>query len=262
MRRKTGLGFLRATTVAAGMMAAAILTPAAAGGSYKGGPVESAGRQLEFSANIGVTSDYVFRGMSQRQENPAVQGGFDLAYGIFYAGVWASMVDFGNGPGSANAEVDFYGGIKPKLGPVEFDLGVIYYSYPGANDPGAELNFVEFKLGASTTVSKFSFGGTVYYSPEYTGEVGASWTLEGTAAYELPSFHGFTPSISGTVGTIMFDDNASAGPDYTYWNAGISLAVDKLTLDFRYWDTDLPASGSPIFNADERFVASVKIDLN
>ena len=60
-----------------------------------------------FSFNIGVVSDYAFRGVSQTNEGPAFQGGVDFSHDSgFYAGVWASNVDFVDGDG-ANAEFDF-----------------------------------------------------------------------------------------------------------------------------------------------------------
>src|SRR5204862_3642097 len=79
----------------------------------------------EFKAafNIGANTDYVFRGVSQTDEDPSIFGGVDLTIGsIGYAGVWASNVDFGNG---TDAEVDLYAGVKPEVGPVTLDLGVI-----------------------------------------------------------------------------------------------------------------------------------------
>ncbi len=94
------------------------------------------GRKFTYSFNVGATSDYVFRGISQSDNDPALQGGADFGYGILYAGVWASMVDFAGAP-PADAEVDWYGGIKPTwnspFGTINLDFGVIYYSYPGAN---------------------------------------------------------------------------------------------------------------------------------
>ena len=73
----------------------------------------------------------------------------------------------------------FIAGLKPVFGPVSFDLGVIYYTYPHANDSGAELNFFEVKAGASVSPWKDgTIGGTVFYSPEYTGEIGDVWTFE------------------------------------------------------------------------------------
>ena len=151
-------------------------------------------RKFTYSFNIGGTSDYVFRGVSQNKENPAIQGGIDLTYGIAYFGLWASNIDFGkNGDLSkqVSTELDIYGGIKPVWGPATFDLGVIYYSYPGANDNGKgngtiqvfDQNYVEFKAGVSGAfipqLDKLTLGGTVFYSPEYQGKQGEVWRCEG-----------------------------------------------------------------------------------
>ncbi len=57
-------------------------------------------------------------------------------------------------------------------------------------------------------------------------------------------------------------DAGSAQFDYTYWNAGLALAVDKFTFDFRYWDTDLETGLQPLDGlADERFVFTAKVTL-
>lgn len=256
--------FVRVVTSALAVaMALTVATQAAsAGGSFKDKPYEAPSRKINWSVNIGATTDYVFRGVSQTAEDPTIQGGADVSYGKFYAGIWASGLDFGDGAGSAATEVDLYAGITHSIGPAAFDLGVIYYIYPKANDAGAELDFVEIKLGVSTTVQKFSFGATAFYSPEYTGDLGEAWTFEGTAGYELPTFKSITPTLSATIGTTQFVEDAQT--DYVYWNAGVSfLAAEKVTLDFRYWDTDLSNAncGGPVFACDERFVASVKVTL-
>ena len=77
------------------------------------------------------TSDYVFRGISQNDNDPTIQGGIDLGYGILYAGVWASGINFDAIVNDADLEVDWYGGIKPTWGPATFDFGVIYYTLSG-----------------------------------------------------------------------------------------------------------------------------------
>ena len=94
------------------------------------------GRKFTYSFNLGATSDYVFRGISQTDNDPTIQGGVDFGYGILYAGVWASGLDFGGAfYDGAKVEIDWYGGIKPTwnspLGTMNLDFGVIYYSYPG-----------------------------------------------------------------------------------------------------------------------------------
>src|SRR5688572_12702359 len=105
-------------------------------GGVKDEPMAAPPPDWAISYNFGVTSDYVFRGFSQTAEDPTVQGGVDVTYKLFYVGVWASGVDFGRDAFNreiGRAEVDIYAGIKPVLGPVTFDFGVIYYAYPGAN---------------------------------------------------------------------------------------------------------------------------------
>ncbi|MFZ4806302.1 MAG: TorF family putative porin [Hyphomicrobiaceae bacterium] len=275
-------------TLVAGLLASTALSSVAlAGGSVKDAPAP-AGRQLSWSFNIGGTSDYVFRGVSQNAEDPALQGGVDLTYGIFYAGIWSSMVGFGptttTGNDVVSAEVDLYAGIKPVWGPLTFDLGVIYYAYPGANDGGAtgwfEQNFVELKAGVSgSPVKNLTLGATVFFSPEYINETGQTWTIEGTAGYEFPKIGPFVPTLSSTLGTTLFENtfnatrfNAALGDDsYLYWNAGVAFAVDKLTLDVRYWDNDIsgtttscaqPGGGtSGGSSCDQRFVFSAKVTL-
>jgi uncharacterized protein (TIGR02001 family) len=260
----------------AGTACVAIAGPAAAGGSLKDAPADD--RKFTWSITVGGTTDYVFRGVSQNSEDPAAQGSLDLGYGIFYAGVWASNINFDDAP-KATAEVDWYFGIKPVWGPLTFDFGGIYYSYPGAgsaanfNGDVEGLNYFELKAGVSATPLKnLTLGVTGYYSPDYAFSTGAVWTVEGTAAYELPKFWIFTPTIGGTFGYQKGDSgdgysvDGTAKDDYTYWNAGLTLAVDKITLDFRYWDTNIgtAAGGTVCANTglcDERFVFSAKITL-
>ncbi|HWV82876.1 MAG TPA: TorF family putative porin [Hyphomicrobiaceae bacterium] len=246
----------------AGAMALAVLAGPASAGSLKDEAAPS-GRMLEWSANFAVTSDYIYRGMSQTNKNPAVQAGLDLTYGILYAGIWSSTVDFG--PHTATAEVDLVAGIKPTLGPVSFDFGVIYYTYPGAHDSAAELNMLEVKAGASVAPWK---GGTVgvtgFWSPDYTGETGDVWTVEGSFAQELPKIRDIGLTFSALVGYQSGDDAAYEGAfftdHYTYWNAGLTLGFhERFSLDLRYWDTDLDfCQNDRLFHCGARFVATAK----
>lgn len=247
---------------------AALSGVALADGWNDGGLKDAApasGRKLEFSATVGGTSDYIFRGISQTQEDPAFQAGFDLTYGIFYAGVWGSNVDFGPGI-DGNAEVDLYTGLKPVWGPVTFDFGVIYYAYPGANNPGADLDYVELKAGYSMEspwIKGLTSGTTVFWSPDYGGEVGDVFTIESAASYALPKVWIFDPAVSGVWGTVYGDRDdgfvvgINAKDKYDYWSAGLELGVENFTFDFRYWDTNIRGDGL----ADERFVFTTKVSL-
>jgi uncharacterized protein (TIGR02001 family) len=234
-------------------------------------------RTCAFSANVALATEYVFRGFSQSSEGPAVQGGFDATCGLFYAGVWASSLDFAGavdpnvgGPVDARVEMDFYAGIKPKTGPITWDLGVIYYTYHNTIEQSSELNYLELKVGGSAEVWKDgTFGVTLYYSPEYQLETGPVWTVEGSFAQVLPKIGMLTPTFSALLGYQQGDDAGyrtgfgNGDDNYLYWNAGLSFAfLEKWSLDLRYWDTNISNTGGfctgVTLQCDERFVATLK----
>lgn len=124
-----------------------------------------------FSVNIGVASSYIYRGLNQSDYKPALQLGADYADPSgFYIGTWASSIkwvkDFGIG--TANAEIDVYGGYKGSAGDFGYDVGVLQYIYTGSVTPGAvRANTTElyvagtykmFTLKYSHVVSKDTFG--------------------------------------------------------------------------------------------------------
>jgi uncharacterized protein (TIGR02001 family) len=245
---------------AAALLAAAVFAgPALADGMPSRGRIADGPRTCSTAGNVGVTTDYVFRGISQTLEDPALQGGVDLTCGKFYLGVWGSNVDFG--ADVANVELDIYGGYKMATGPVSWDLGFIYYTYPGHNN-ATELNYLELKVGASGEIWKGgTLGGTVFFSPEYTGETGNVWTLEASLAQALPKMGMFSPTVSATYGNVRFSDFDF---DYSYWNVGLNVAfLEKWSVDLRYWDSDLGGECSGLTGlsdsvCDSRFVGSVK----
>ena len=130
------------------------------------------------TANISLTTNYKFRGQDQdmigrddfaktRGVKPAIQGGFDYAFGEsgFYVGNWNSSVNWLKGN---SVEVDLYGGYKFKAGPLDMDVGALTYIYPG-NSLGnttelygaatyANETFGSFTAKYSHTVSKDYFG--------------------------------------------------------------------------------------------------------
>jgi uncharacterized protein (TIGR02001 family) len=244
-------------------------------------PPTDEGRKFTYSFNLAGTSDYVFRGISQTDNDPTIQGGFDVAYWILYAGGWGSGLDFGGPPSQgigldAQTEIDWYGGIKPTwnspFGPMDLDFGLIYYTYPGADDPLAELNYVEFKGAYSWSPlhPKLTTGAVVYYSPDYFAETGPVWTLESVAALELPKVLMFTPVINGVIGWQKgeakhgyFVNVNGTDDEYYYWNAGLALSVDNITFDLRYWDTNIGGDAGGLCAAknycDERFVFTGKV---
>jgi uncharacterized protein (TIGR02001 family) len=214
-------------SILGGAMLAAVSAPASAEGWGSGPPA--------LSANVALTTDYVFRGISQTGNDPALQGGFDASWGWWYGGVWGSNVDFGAAdPYNADLEIDLYTGIKPTWKNITFDLGAIFYTYPGVGDDG--LDIVEGKAGVSTTLwESLGVGFTGYFADR------------GYQAYEFYGGYSFAqkwwmfaPSVSALIGFVETDGSYVAA-DYTYWNAGLTLGFwDKpnLSFDVRYWDTD------------------------
>jgi len=238
MARRTEAG-----TLTLGILSAALIAGTAL-------PAHAADNKLALSATATITTDYVFRGISQTQGNPAVQGEFDATYGIFYAGLWSSSLDFGgNGMGQqlAPLEIDWYAGITPSWQSIDFDIGGLYYSYPGAYDPGGNFDYFELKTGASHKFGDaLTLGITNYWSPEFFGETGDADALElnGEYAFSQKLFNFFSPSVSGLVGWQW-----TQSVDYTYWNVGLTLGfLDHWSADVRYWDTNFSSNGCAGFS--------------
>jgi uncharacterized protein (TIGR02001 family) len=257
-------------------------------GSLKDAPAEAPKSDLQITGNFALTTDYVFRGFSQTAEQPTVQAGVDLTYKWFYAGIWGSGLDFGRdltvtGNDFAHVEVDLYAGIKPVIGRFTFDIGGIYYTYPGARDGDfsifRELDYFEFKFGVSAEAWKdATIGVTAFYSPEYTNKTGKVWTIEGAFSQVLPKVRDTTPTFSALIGYQKGEDirylaNVTNfdGDDYFYWNAGINLGFhERFSVDFRYWDTNVKSNNAAgggidgfctgrVFQCDERFVVTGKV---
>jgi uncharacterized protein (TIGR02001 family) len=221
---------------------AAVATLAMSGAAHAqddGGPVK-----LTF--NIGANTDYVFRGISQTDEDPSLFGGVDATLGsIGYAGVWVSNVDFGNG---TDLEYDLYAGVKPVVGALTLDLGVIYYGYTD-QPKGSHEDYWEIKAAASAPIGPATVGAAVFHSPEFFGKTGKATYYEINAGVPIPNSKF---SVSGALGRQQVEGPA----DYTTWNAGVSFALtDHLGFDLRYWDTDEHGFGK-IF--DSRVVLGVK----
>jgi len=242
-------GFIRTSCalLAAGALVTSLTGPAAAAD------------KLEWSMTLSGTTDYIFRGLSLSNEEPTPQASFDLTYGIWYAGAWTSRV--ADDPYEP-VEVDLYAGAKPVVGPITFDFGFLYYTYP-FNHSDDDGEYIELKAGAEfSPVKNLTLKPVFWWVPDQANS-DAVYTIEGTASYELPAVGIFTPTISGLVGYTDADSDGTFFGDkdptdsYTYWNAGLALAVDKWTFDFRYWDTSIDEDGL----ADERFVFTTSITL-
>lgn len=209
------------------------------------------------SGNLALTTDYVFRGISQTRGAPAVQGGADYDGGFLYAGAWASNVDFDEFDAGSGVEVDLYAGLRPEVGPVIFDVGVVGYFYPGVKDLQAggdvegELDYVEAYAKASVSpLERLTLGAALYFSPEFAGETGAAYYGEASAEYALTD----ATTVSASVGYQTVEDVSGVFPGdfsdaYTTWSVGLTQSFGTFELDVRYTDTDIEASDDLIIQA-------------
>ena len=121
----------------------------------------------DLAYNVGVVSDYRYRGISQTRLKPAVQGGVDFTAGGFYLGAWASSIKWvKDAYGDAQVELDVYGGYKGEIAKdLAYDVGLLQYIYPGAStaqwnaaykNPNTLEAYAALSFGPAT--AKLSYG--------------------------------------------------------------------------------------------------------
>jgi uncharacterized protein (TIGR02001 family) len=187
----------------------------------------------EISGNVALASEYVYRGIAQTDGMPAIQGGFDFAQDIFYAGVWASNVEFGDG---TSIETDFYAGFTPSVGGFDLDIGALYYGYPGSPDAGGEQDFLEVYAGIGRGYDAISWDAKVSYSSDFYLEVGPAWYREVGLAFQAAE----NLSFDARFGSSVFDD-APAG-DYEDYQVGATVSGFGVDWDLRWYDTTVSDS--------------------
>jgi uncharacterized protein (TIGR02001 family) len=137
------------------------------------------------TGNAGLFSDYRFRGISQTNKKPALQGGLDISHASgFYVGNWNSNIDsaFYNG---SNLEMDFYGGYKLPLGGFTLDVGALYYYYPGSGSGNTiKIDNTEIYLGGSygQFSLKYSHAVSDFFSAPDSKN---SYYVDGSVTYDL-----------------------------------------------------------------------------
>jgi uncharacterized protein (TIGR02001 family) len=211
-----------------------------------------------FTPTATITSNYIFRGISQSNKSPAVQGNLEWTYGIGqftpYLGAFASNVRFpgadttGREPYYAQrVELDLFGGVRYE--PIEkliLDVGFISYIYPGQEaDRRATASItplagspqwnevygkVSYDFGLATAVGSF------FYTPAFQAAAGSATYLEGGLDIPVP----FEFTLSGRVGRQNIQRNVNFGwPDYTTWNVSLAREIIGFTLAGGYSDTNI-----------------------
>lgn len=195
----------------------------------------------EFSANVAYTTNYMYRGFTQTSEGPAIQGGFDYAHSSgFYAGTWASSLEFGGGDDDTNIEIDYYAGFGGDIGStgLSYDLGALYYQYPNTNaDAAGDFDFLEFYGNLSYTFNTTlqpTIGVGLAYSSDYFGEDDDSLYATGSLDVSLP----YDVGLSFLVGNLNVDGDKTSpgGFDYTHFAIGMNKPWSIFDFDVTYYD--------------------------
>lgn len=207
----------------------------------------------ELTGYLTLTSDFVRRGVSQSDADPAVQLGADFGFqNGFIAGAWASTVDNrGQAGKQQDVELNVYAGYGRDAGDRWRLSGfVIAYTYPGMDTP-FDYDYVEL-LGSANYDDRFWL--EFSYAPDYYGTGDPAWNADLLGEWAL--FDRWRVSA----GLGRFDLSRVVDAHYYYWQAGVSGDVGRVNLDLRFHDTDrvVPFFSSPE-TARNRVVFTVTI---
>ena len=191
------------------------------------------------SASVALSSDYVWRGYSQTDEDWAISGSFDYAHASgFYAGTWASNVDFGD---DTSAELDIYAGFGGETdGGLGWDFGVLRYIYPGENydwnEAYASLSYSLFSIGVAHSSDVYDSGDTgTYYTVGFDYDLSAGIALSAGVGY-----YNYDDDVLDA-GNVL-DDSAV---DY---RIGLSTEMAGFGFDLTYYDTN--SDGEDLYGKD------------
>lgn len=203
------------------------------------GVAASSAAAVELSGDITFASDYAFRGISQTEEAPALQGGLSLTdTSGFYLSVWGSNVDFlAEGTLELDVMLGWSGAINDDW---STDVGIMRYGYPNAEIDGS--NFYE--IYGSLSYKDLTFG--LAYSDDYYANSGNFIYAYANYSYALLE----NLSLDLHVGQNEYDDSSDS---YLDWSVGISTEVLGAGLSLTYVDTDK----SELYLADSRVVFAI-----
>jgi uncharacterized protein (TIGR02001 family) len=189
-----------------------------------------------FTGNVTVASDYRFRGISQTEEKPAIQGGFDYSHSSgFYVGNWNSNIsgDFIN---DGSIEMDLYAGYKfEPVKDVTADVGILQYYYPGAEiDSSTDYDTTEVYVGASWKWLSAKYSYAVSDDVFGIADADGSWYLDLNGNFEIAD----KTTLNVHVGRQKFRGPNSDGTSYTDWKIGVARDFGFATLGLAYIDTN------------------------
>ena len=193
--------------------------------------------QAEVTGNLGLTSDYRFRGVSQTQNAPAVQGGIEYNHvSGLYIGNWNSSVSSQLYTGGAGIESDVYAGFRKQIfGNFTLDVGSMNYFFPRAGTNGSfDTNEVYVGVGYKDLVTaKYSHALSDYFG---TANSKNSYYVQADAAIPVVG----KLSVVAHIGRTEISNNSSLS--YTDYNAGIAYDLKGWNLAAKYYINDSKTS--------------------
>lgn len=186
-----------------------------------------------FGGSLTIASDYMFRGVSNSNSGPQIQGDMNWSHGSgVYAGIWATNTNFG---GAGNSmELDPYVGFASSVGDTGFSYDVGYWSY---NYPHGDsgIDYGEFYAIGTYAMGDLSFSPSVWYADSYFGNDYSGLAYDLTVSHALP----WEMSASARVGEQTFHGGGSAGDgmDYLYYDVGVTKTAGDFSLGLRWHDT-------------------------
>ena len=251
------------TLIVAAMAAAFIMPVSSYAETTSPAAAPAAAPANPLSFNVGATSNYLFRGVSQTHGKPAVSAGIDYAHESgFYVGAWASTITWvKDWLGKGSTELDVYGGYKNTFagGDWNYDVGLITYNYPGKNGPSptnlanpdttevyAALGYKWLTVKYSHAVSKYFIGW--YGGPNADQSTRGSGYLELNAAYDLGDGWGITGHLGDQKVKNSVTTATVNSASYQDWKIGVTKDVPNIGLfSLEYSDTSAkgtcPAAG-------------------
>ena len=218
-----------------------------------------------FTGNVGIYSQYVFRGVSQTNEKPALQGGLDLAHKSgLYVGTWGSNISWlsdGNPNVSSSLEWDIYGGYKGTLyGDFGYDVGLLYYYYPGTF-PGGGYTKPNTLEGYAGLTWKFL---SVKYSYSLDSKTFGVPNSRGSDYIDLTANYDLVDKVNDYIGKVTLTGHVghqrykhSNALNYTDWKVGASAEVLGVTAGLFVTGTD--ANDSLYTNAFGKRIADTQV---
>lgn len=189
------------------------------------------------TSNIGITNNYIWRGVTQSDDHFSLSGGADYQDNSgLYIGAWAATVDFDD---DTNIEYDFYTGYQKQINNVDFDFGYIYYGYQGEE----YLDFSEVYI--RTSFEKFTLAVSTLLDSDAGGDFTDSTYFEASYSYALPQQ--ITMNIHA--GHYSFKEEGNYQDfNMSFSHGDFSIMISTLTGNERLKDTLIAFSYSKSFD--------------